>query len=69
MVTNGLLDPGVNAHLNVVELPHVPPLDVHLEIFCAGQVRGVILRLFYKRHFFVSGLLHSEKLGVGGGGP
>ena len=33
--------------LNHGGLPQVPPHDVHHEIFCAGQVRGVILRLFY----------------------
>ena len=38
------------------------------KFFVVGKLGGVILRLFYKRHFIVSGLLHREKLGVGGGG-
>ena len=54
-----------NVHLNHAGLPHVPLLYVHLEIFCGKQVRGVILRLFYSRHFVVSGLLHAQKLGGG----
>ena len=36
-----------NLLLNHGGLPQVRPLDVHLEFFCAGQVGGVILRLFY----------------------
>ena len=56
-----------NVLLNHGGLPQVPTLDVNLEIFCARQLRGVLLRLFYKRHFTVSGYLHREKLGGGCG--
>ena len=36
-----------NVLLNHGGLPHVPPIDVHLEFYCAWQVRGVIVKFFY----------------------
>ena len=47
-----------NLLLEHVGLPQVVIVDVHLVIFFAGWVEGIILRHFYKRHFFVRVLLH-----------
>ena len=47
-----------NLLLEHVGLPLVVILAVHLVIFCAGWVKGIILRHFYKRHFFLTELLH-----------
>ena len=44
--------------LDHVELPKVVIVAVHLVIFCAGWVKGIILRHFYKWHVFVMALLH-----------
>ena len=36
------------------ELPHVLPLAVHLEIFCADQVKGIILKVTFTLLKFLS---------------
>ena len=51
-----------NLLLDHVGLPQVVIVAVHLVIFFAGWVKGIILRHFYYRHFFVRLLLHGQKL-------
>ena len=46
-----------NLLLEHVGLPKVVIVAVNLVIFCAGWVKGIILRHFYKRHFVVRVLL------------
>ena len=40
-----------NLLLDHVGLPQVVIVVVHLVTFCAGQVKGIILRHIYTRHF------------------
>ena len=58
-----------NLLVDHVGLPQVVIFAVHLVIFCAGWVKGIILRHSYQRHFIVRALLPSKVRGwVGGGG-
>ena len=53
-----------NVYLELVLLPHVLPLTVHLEILNAGWVEGTISRLFY--YLFFKPPFSVKVRGVGG---
>ena len=58
-----------NLLLNYVGLPLVLDLTVHLVIFVAELLGGIIPRIFFSSYFFSRVVLHTIKIYGWGGGP